>query len=92
MKQTLLPNRLPWMAGEIDDEVGRDAVCTLRRVFGNAPFCSRPAAFACRLGCCGHVKVVCQAHRNIPEAIYPKTFICTRCRTSDPSIVATWPI
>ena len=91
MRQGLLP-LYPSVFDEIDAELGMDACCTLRRVFGNRPFCSRPAAFACRLSCCGHIKVVCKSHRNIPEAIYPKLFVCTRCRTRDPSIAATWPI
>jgi hypothetical protein len=77
---------------EIEWALGFDASCTLRRVVNSVPFCSRPAAWACKLGCCGHVKVVCAAHRNISEAVHPKLFICSECRATSPTVVASWPI
>ena len=83
---------LPLVADEIDMTVGMDAVCTLRRIVGNRPICTRPAAWACRLGCCGNVKVVCASHRNIPEAVWPKQFICSACRATNPGVVASWPV
>lgn len=75
-----------------DLTLGPDAQCSLRRIVGNIPFCNRPAAYACKLGCCGNIKVVCKAHRNISEAVYPKLFVCSRCREHDPDIVACWPV
>jgi hypothetical protein len=77
---------------EIDLTIGMDAVCTLMRVRSREPLCADPAAWACQLSCCGYVKVVCAKHRDIPFAIFPKTFVCAGCATPKPSIVRTWPI
>lgn len=89
MRQGLLPPLPVW---EMGTSLGEDAVCTLRRIVGNRPICNRPAAWACRLGCCGNVKVVCASHRNIPEAVWPKQFICSACRAPNPGVIASWPV
>lgn len=69
-----------------------DAVCTLKRAFSNRPICSRPAEYACRLACCGHIKIVCSAHRNISESVLPKLFVCSRCRAQAPAVASCWPV
>lgn len=83
---------LPYAADLIDYEIGFDACCTLRRARNRRPFCAQPAEWACRLGCCGNIKVVCDQHHNIPVAVYPKLFVCSYCRRSDPDIVESWRI
>ena len=82
----------PLVSDEIDFDLGMEATCTLRRVIRRTPFCVEPAAWACRLACCGSIKVVCNKHRDIPTSVYPNQFICTKCGVSGPEITQTWPI
>lgn len=72
--------------------LGEDARCSLRRIVGGRPFCDRPAEWAVRLGCCGHIKVVCIRHHLLPEAIAPAMLICARCKTPRPPVVSSWPV
>lgn len=73
-------------------DLGLTHRCTLRRVVGNRPICQQPTAWAVRLGCCGHVKEVCDRHRDLPDSILPGVFRCTVCGTKTPPIVARWPV
>lgn len=75
-----------------DLDLDTEACCSLRFIVNRDPFCDRPAEWACRLGCCGNVKVVCSDHRDITASVLPRIFVCTRCHTTRPSISSTWPI
>lgn len=73
-------------------DLGNDAVCTLKMVVNDEPVCDNPAAWACKLACCGHIKVVCEEHRDVVGSVAPKVFICTRCRATRPGIQSSWRI
>lgn len=92
MRQGLLPPVAPIVADEIDEVLGFDACCSLRRIVTRVPFCAKPAEWAVKLACCGNVKVVCKVHRNLPLAIYPKLFICNRCHAKQPGVTKWWPV
>lgn len=83
---TTLPDHL------LDTGIGEDAPCTLQVVATNTPYCSNPAEWACKLACCGHIKVVCDQHRDIVASVDPKVFVCTVCRTPRPGIERSWRI
>lgn len=78
--------------GAVTVDLGRDAVCSLRRVAGAVPICDRPAAWAVRLACCGNVKVVCEPHRDIAASVAPRVFVCLACRAKSPPVASRWPI
>ena len=80
------------MVSEIDFQLGEDARCSLRRIVGNRPYCDQPAQWAVKFACCGHVKVVCAKHRNLPESIAPAHLVCAVCRADSPAILAVWPV
>lgn len=73
-------------------DLKQDALCTLRFITTGHPFCEQPAQWACRLGCCGQVKVVCGDHRDIVNSVLPRLFVCGRCHAVKPMIASVWPI
>lgn len=77
---------------DLEDELGKDAACSLKFVFNRRPFCAKPAEWACQLSCCGHVKIVCDSHQDIATSVVPRIFICVVCRTENPIIVRSWRI
>lgn len=83
---------IPRVSDEIDWELGPNAPCSLRFVHGGTPYCSNPAEWANRLGCCGSIKTVCNSHRDIAASILPRIFICVSCAAENPTIVSTWRI
>lgn len=66
--------------------------CSLRYVIARRFFCTKPAEWACRLACCGHIKLVCSDHRDIVVSVLPRVFVCTRCGIPQPVISATWAV
>jgi hypothetical protein len=66
--------------------------CSLQYIVNRRPFCIKPAEWAAQLSCCGHIKLVCTDHQNIVMSVFPKVFVCTRCRTPQPSVAATWAV
>jgi hypothetical protein len=66
--------------------------CSLRYVVARRPFCANAAEWACRLSCCGHIKLVCSDHQNIVVSVLPRVFVCTCCGTPQPSIAASWAV
>lgn len=86
----LVPVPLPDVTSELS--LGDDARCTLKFVINRRSFCTRPAEWACRLACCGLVKIVCDEHRDIAAAVAPRVFICTRCHVERPAIASQWRI
>ena len=80
------------VADEIDLELGPDSPCSLTFVKDRRPFCSNPAEWACQLSCCGHVKVVCDNHRDIHASILPRVFLCVACGEENPAIINAWRI
>lgn len=83
---------IPEVTEEIDLQLGPDAPCSLKFVRDRRPFCSNPAEWACRLSCCGSIKIVCHQHRDIAASVLPKVFLCTVCSTHNPGIVQSWRI
>ena len=66
--------------------------CSLQYVVARRPFCTKPVEWACQLSCCGHIKLVCHEHQNIVMSVFPKVFVCPRCRTAQPSVAAIWAV
>lgn len=83
---------VPRVTEEIDIELGPDAPCSLAFVRDRRPFCDNPAEWACKLACCGTVKVVCEQHRDIAASILPRIFLCVVCRAQNPLIARVWRI
>jgi len=73
-------------------DIKAEQPCSLQYVFNRRPFCEKPAEWACRLSCCGHIKLVCSDHQDIVASVLPKVFVCTRCHTPQPFIAASWAI
>lgn len=73
-------------------DITSEKQCSLQYVVARRPYCSKPAEWACRLSCCGHVKLVCAGHQNIVVSVLPRVFVCTRCATPQPSIAASWAV
>ena len=71
---------------------GAAACCSLQHIVGGRPFCRLPASWACRLACCGAIKVVCDRHRDPAAALAPKVFLCRSCRARSPRVSSRWPI
>ena len=88
----ILISPTPDIVGEIDTDLGPDAPCSLAFVKDRRPFCSNSAEWACRLSCCGHVKVVCERHRDIVTSVLPRVFVCVSCGTEAPVVSSAWRI
>ena len=76
----------------LDEDLGPDACCTMRRAIGHSPICDNPAEWLAVLGCCGYRKLVCTAHREPTTAVWPVMFTCARCQTVYPMTIATIPV
>lgn len=77
---------------DTDTDLSLDSVCTLRIVVGDRPMCDRPTTWAVRFGCCGHVKAVCDGHRDLPGCLAPMKLLCAACRAQCPAVISRWPI